>query len=319
MRGAVAPRLVAEPRIGAQPRLPSLEIVVTGIVPTLTVLEPAPHVLGFYDGRVPGVRLHGPEPNWLDDGAYSLGTCTYAIVRGDTALVYDTHMSLPHARRLRQILEERGVTRFVVVLSHWHKDHVAGNAAFADCEIIAGATTAKLLAENRAAIESANPPIRPLVMPTRIVDGEETLTIGDLTVALRPADIHSIDGLVLFLPERGLLFAGDTMEDPVTYVTEPARLHHHLAELARIATWPVAQILPNHGDPDVIARGGYDPRLIAATRRYVERLLRARGDDALAAEPLSAWIADDVAAGILHPIEAYNAVHRHNADAVRGL
>ena len=39
---------------------------------TLRVLEPASGVLAFYDGRIPGVRLHGPEANWLDDGAFAL-------------------------------------------------------------------------------------------------------------------------------------------------------------------------------------------------------------------------------------------------------
>lgn len=285
---------------------------------TLRILRPCPNVIGFYDGRVPGVRAHAPEPNWLDDGAFSLGTCTYAIHDGPEALVYDTHMSVAHARLIRQALAAQGATRLTVVLSHWHKDHVAGNAVFADAEILAHRLTAEALAANREAIETGSPPIRPLVMPTRTHEGALTLRVGGIPVELRHADIHSHDGTLLFLPESGLLLAGDALEDPITYVAEPDRLSVHLGDLARLETWPVRRILPNHGDPDVIAAGGYGPGLIGATRRYVEALLRSRSDPALAAAPLADWIAADVAAGHLHPIAAYERVHRHNLEAVRG-
>ena len=68
----------------------------------------------------------------MDDGALSLGIASYAIVSGSAALVYDTHVSLEHARRIRALLEDDGARTFTVVLSHWHLDHVAGTAAFAD-------------------------------------------------------------------------------------------------------------------------------------------------------------------------------------------
>jgi hypothetical protein len=34
----------------------------------LRVLEPAPGILAFYDGRVPGQRFAARD-NWVDDGA----------------------------------------------------------------------------------------------------------------------------------------------------------------------------------------------------------------------------------------------------------
>ncbi|TGT30061.1 MBL fold metallo-hydrolase, partial [Mesorhizobium sp. M4B.F.Ca.ET.169.01.1.1] len=105
------------------------------------------------DGRVDGVRIRSDEPNWLDDGAYTLGICTYAIVDGSQALVYDTHISLAHARFIRRTLEEMGVTSIRVVLSHWHDDHIAGNEVFQDCEIIANSLTASALERGRAEIE----------------------------------------------------------------------------------------------------------------------------------------------------------------------
>ncbi len=215
----------------------------------MTVLRPAPHVLAFYDGRIAGVRAYAEAPNWLDDGAYSLGCCSYAIIDGSEALVYDTHMSLAHAAIVRATLEEAGATSLRVVLSHWYADHVAGNAVFADCEILANARTAAALAAKRTSLEMGEPPIKPLVMPSRTFEDDIRLRVGRIEVELRQVDIHSHDGTVLLLPGEGLLFVGDALEDTVTYVSEPDRLAEHLTDLDRMATWDLRRILPNHGAP----------------------------------------------------------------------
>jgi glyoxylase-like metal-dependent hydrolase (beta-lactamase superfamily II) len=284
----------------------------------MRVLEPAPAVLGFYDGRIPGLRAYSDDPNWLDDGAYELGICTYAIVEGAEALVYDTHISLDHARLIRRRLEAAGVRHIRVVLSHWHDDHVAGNAVFADCEIIANRLTAELLETNRAAIETADPPIRPLVMPNRLFEDSLRLSVGKMEVELRQMDIHSQDGTVMLLPDRGLLFAGDTLEDPITYVAEPGRLAAHLRDLDRLAALSFARILPDHGDPEIIAGGGYGAGLIGATRRYVERLMLCPTRSDLAAMPLAQFLGEDSQAGAIRLFAPYEAVHRRNVEAVRG-
>lgn len=285
---------------------------------TLRILRPAPGILAFYDGRIEGVRAWSAGPNWLDDGAYVLGVCTYAVVSGTEALVYDTHISPAHARIVRETLDRQGVTDIRVVLSHWHRDHVAGNEVFADCEIIAHALTLKALRDNRETMEAGDPPIRPLVMPTATHEGSMRLKVGEVEVELRHADIHSHDGTVLLLPESGLMLAGDTLEDPITYVAEPHRLEIHLDSLRRMAEWPVERILPDHGDRQVIAAGGYGPGFIDATGRYVAKLLKCRDDPALAAAPLRDWIAEDVAAGSVNWFPPYEEVHRRNVENVLG-
>ncbi|GLK70400.1 MBL fold metallo-hydrolase [Ancylobacter dichloromethanicus] len=286
---------------------------------TLRVLRPHPNVYAFYDGRIDGARAHSAAPNWLDDGAYALGVCAYAVVEGTEALVYDTHISLTHARLMRQTLEEAGVTSIRVVLSHWHDDHVAGNGAFATCEIIALDSTERALAANRVALENGDPPIFPLVMPNRIVTGPTELKVGRLDVRLEPAEIHSHDGLILLLPELGLMLAGDTLEEPITYVAEPERLGVHVEELKRIRQWGYARILPNHGAPEMIAAGGYGPELIDATIRYVNKLLHTRIDMALADQDLSTFIAGDLGSGTLTYFAPYEAVHANNVKKVLAL
>ncbi|WP_393987120.1 MBL fold metallo-hydrolase [Xanthobacter sediminis] len=287
---------------------------------TLRVLEPGtqlPHgrLLAFYDGRIPGTRLHSAAENWLDDGAFALGIASYALLDGDEALVYDPHISLAHARLLRAALEARGVRRMRLVLSHWHDDHVAGNAVFADCEIIASAETAALLEQNRARLEGGDPPIRPLVLPNHAFAGRLDLTVGRLAVQLHPMDIHSRDGVVALLP-GGILLAGDTLEDPITYVDEPGRLSIHLRNLDLLAALGACRILPNHGAEEVIAAGGYGPELIAATRLYVEKLLRLKAEPDLARQDLRAFAADAFATGAITYFEPYEAVHQRNVAAV---
>jgi hypothetical protein len=77
-----------------------------GAVHHMRVLRPAVGIVAFYDGRVEGYRF-AEDPNWVDDGALALGIASYAIVDGDEALIYDTHVSVDHARFVRDALQSR--------------------------------------------------------------------------------------------------------------------------------------------------------------------------------------------------------------------
>jgi cyclase len=293
-------------------------VAVRDITATMRVLRPHPSVYAFYDGRAEGTRLYSAEANWIDDGGYELGVAAFAIVEGEEALIYDTHLSVAHALRMRRFVESLGATRLRVVLSHWHLDHVAGNEAFSDVEMIANRRTLEHLREHADAIEagtSSGPPaISPLVLPGTMFDGEVRLEVGKLAVELRHVNIHSDDATVMFLPGLGLLFAGDTLEDTVTYVDEPADFAEHLAGLDRLSGLAVDRILPNHGDPDRIAAGEYGPSLIDATRKYISDLIRCVHDAELRAAGLQTFIAPRLADGSLTYFAPYEAVHRGNVE-----
>jgi glyoxylase-like metal-dependent hydrolase (beta-lactamase superfamily II) len=281
----------------------------------MRVLRPADNVFAFYDGRVEGYR-NAPERNWVDEGALALGIASYAIVSAAHALVYDTHVSVEHAGLVRDALEAEGVTSFTVVLSHCHLDHVAGTAAFRDCEVIGCERTAEQLTEKKAAIEQgtlAGPPaINPLILPTQVFAERMSLTIGDTEVELLHTDIHSDDATVAWLPDQRLLLCGDTLEDTVTYVSDPGKLETHLANLDDLRALNPSRILPNHGDPDVIAAGGYPAEFIDATQHYLAALLRAGTDAALRELPLRELIAESLSTGSLHYFAPYEEVHQAN-------
>ncbi|MCC8933776.1 MBL fold metallo-hydrolase [Rhizobium sp. 'Codium 1'] len=285
---------------------------------TMRIHEPYPGLFAYYDGRIDGKRLHSDKPNWLDDGAYSLGVASYAIVSGTDAIVYDTHISFDHARAIRSHLYGLGATRIRVVLSHWHTDHVAGSAGFIDCPILSNKLTRNTLIEKRQVLVTKDPPINPVIMPTDVFEGEMVLVLGEITVRLMQFDIHSADGTVLLLPHLGVLLAGDTLEDTVTYISEPEHTARHIAELDRLAMLDVSHILPNHGDEQVIASGGYPPSLITATRDYLTRLMSRLDDPNLEDEGLESFIAPELEAGTLTYFAPYEAVHSQNIAVLKG-
>jgi cyclase len=139
---------------------------------------------------------------------------------------------------------------------------VSGTAAFADCLIISNKRTADHLKKHKVAIEngtSSGPPaINPLIMPTQTFEGSMHLHIGGLHIDLIEANIHSDDATVLWLGSERILLAGGTMEDTVTYVGEPENFDIHLKDLDRLWVLNPERILPNHGDPEIIALVGYE-------------------------------------------------------------
>jgi cyclase len=300
-------------------------------LPAIRVLEPAPGVLAFYAGR-DGSRF-APEDNWVDAGALGLGIASYALLAGEEALVYDTGTTLEWGQEVRVELEARGARRFTVVLGHWHLDHVAGTAAFADCEVLANVRTDAHLREHREAIEAGTyegpPAISPLLLPTRTFDGREALMLGAggdgaLAVELLTYDIHSDDQTLVWLPGRGLLICGDAMEDTVTYVGEPERTDAHLRDLDRLRGLGPRTILPCHGHPETIAAGGYPPAFFDATEAYLRLLLGttdpdpAVDPDGLAERPLRELLPHLPGAEALRYFEPYERIHRHNLAALAG-
>jgi cyclase len=294
-----------------------VDAAMTDLSATLRIIEPYPGLYAYYDGRIAGKRLHSPHRNWLDDGAYALGIASYALVSGRQAYVYDTHMSLIHARAIRAHLEGLGVSDITVILSHWHTDHIAGNAVFEDCDIIANRLTLDTMTLNEEALSKRDPPIHPLILPNRIFDDRLELTLCDQSVHLLQFDIHSADGTVLWLPGQQLLLAGDTLEDTITYISEPLGIARHIEELDRLSKLPIRRILPNHGSEQRIAEGGYGPDLIQANRAYLERLLDRIADPEIEAMRLEDFVAPEIDAGSILYFEPYETVHRDNIEALR--
>jgi glyoxylase-like metal-dependent hydrolase (beta-lactamase superfamily II) len=152
-----------------------------------------------------------------------------------------------------------------------------------------------------------------------LFDGKLELSVGRRQVELHHFDIHSADGNVVWLPEDRLLLAGDTLEDTITYVSEAGHIATHVDELARMRTWTIGRILPNHGDSGRIAAGGYSAGLIDANRNYLQRLTDPDERGQCEGMSLRDFIADDIASGAVSYHQPYEAVHRENISAVKAV
>ena len=286
------------------------------VAPDIQVIAINDHILAFYAGRDPDYQPAGPEKNWVELGAMDLGVATYAIYRGDEAVIYDTFTSSAQAKWVRMHLEQLGVKRFTVVLSHWHLDHVAGNDVYADSPIVATQLTAEALIENEQAIRAGTlwgpPAIELLRLPDITFARRADIYLGDLKLELHNINIHSADTNLLYIPAEQILFAGDALEDTLTFMAEIADLPAHLANLDELGTWGITKIYPNHGDPKVIAQGGYESSLITATTDYITKMMAGVKDEDYLQGKMEEYIQASVAKGWISPFEPYRAIHQHN-------
>jgi cyclase len=278
------------------------------------------HLLSFYDGRPAQRSVLGQPDNWADRGAFNVGVATYVIYRGDRALVYDTFPRTSEAQWVRDYLTKAGMRHFTIVNSHWHLDHVGGNAVYADVDRIATDKTIEILTAKKSAIEAGTewgpPAVKPLVVPNIGIAADTDYYVGDIEVQLRPVRIHSEDGLVLYLPSDRILLAGDTLEDTLTFITEPEHIVEFYRNLQSLKQWNIDRIFPNHGNPEVIAHGGYRTTLIDATMDYLHRIIvRARDPNHLNGS-LEDYVGDSVNKGWVSIWWAYRLAHQNNLTAV---
>ncbi|MFN3625199.1 MAG: MBL fold metallo-hydrolase [Hyphomicrobium sp.] len=291
-----------------------------GPEPRILVHALTDYLLVFYAGRDPSTRA-SEDWNWFDDTAMKLGIAAYVIHRGDEAVVYDTFASIEQALWMRRYLEAMGIRRFTVVYSHWHLDHIAGDAVFADCDVVATRLTAEAIAARKTEIEAGTlwgPPAIPSIrVPNIVFDDRYEMRVGDIALELRLRNIHSADGCVVLIPRDRILLAGDTLEDPLTYMIEVESLPRHLDDLRSMRTWDIARIYPNHGDPRVIMNGGYDKSFIDATIAYVTAMLLRSHDADYLQGSIDDYIGGLAQKGWVNPFEPYREVHAQNLKLVR--
>jgi glyoxylase-like metal-dependent hydrolase (beta-lactamase superfamily II) len=202
------------------------------------------------------------------------------------------------------------------VNSHWHLDHVGGNAVYADVDRISTDKTFQQLTAKKAAIEGGAewgpPAINPLVLPNVTINADASFFVEDIKVELRPVNIHSEDGLVLYLPKDRILLAGDTLEDTLTFIAEPEQIPAQIRNLRQMRRWNIDRIFPNHGSPAIIANGGYRTTLIDATLNYLQRMVAHAHDPDFLKGSMDDYVHDSVTNGWVTPWWAYRDAHQDN-------
>jgi cyclase len=153
-------------------------------------------------------------------------------------------------------------------------------------------------------------------LPNIVFDNHLELRVGEIELELRRMNIHIIDDCVVYLPRDKFLVAGDTLEDPLTYMIEVENLAEHLRQLKEMKGWDIAKILPDHGDPDIIRAGGYDKTFIDATVDYITQMLSRAHDANYLDGSMEDYLAHSAAKGWIRPFEPYREVHEQNLKLV---
>lgn len=149
--------------------------------------------------------------------------------------------------------EATGSAPCAVVLTHHHRDHVAG----------AGAVARELAVPIRAHAETAARLPGLAVEP--IADGE-TIDLDGMTLRAIHTPGHAPGHLAFFDEKRGVLVAGDLVSGLSTILVgfSDGSMDDYLASLARLEALGVRIVLPAHGPP-------LPAKALATTRAHRER------------------------------------------------
>lgn len=187
------------------------------------------------------------------------------VVGGERCLVVDTGGDAGQGAGLAAAVREVTPLPWHVVLTHSHFDHSFGTEAFTPCEVWAHercradlvATGARQRDEwarhyrERGETEVADriAAVRP-VLPDRLVGDRAELDLGGRRVGLLhfgPA--HSDHDLVVHVPDAGVVYAGDLVEQGAPPQFGDAYPQGWPAALDGVLSLDAPIVLPGHGDP----------------------------------------------------------------------
>lgn len=139
----------------------------------------------------------------------------YVIIGSQRAYLIDTGRGMDDARALDDAVRTLTALPLTVINTHYHWDHIWGNALFADRPILAHYACRELCVADYA-LSMANPAVHPggeapLLPPNVLVCGE--LRFPCDAVRIFPVRGHTRDGLCVLDEEDGVLYAGDNVGD----------------------------------------------------------------------------------------------------------
>jgi glyoxylase-like metal-dependent hydrolase (beta-lactamase superfamily II) len=243
-----------------------------------------------------------------------------AIVTSEGVVVVDALGSPSLAERFLALLREvTDASVVMVILTHYHADHIYGLQVFKDlgAEVIAPGgfqdyldtpIAAERLAERRISLYPwVNEDTR-LVRPDRVITEDTVLTLGDTTLRigyLGPA--HSDGDLTVLVEPDRVLISGDIIFEGRVPFTGGADTRHWLSVLEGLQQDGLTGLIPGHGpaasDPQEAVRATVD------YLRYTREKMAAAVDEML---PFAeAYEAVDWSA--FSDLPAFEATHRRNA------
>jgi glyoxylase-like metal-dependent hydrolase (beta-lactamase superfamily II) len=225
------------------------------------------------------------------------------VLGGSDVLVIDTRLT---AGQGREIIDDiRELTKDPVTLvvdTHWHTDHAFGNAVFRPATIWGHERTAEILrspkypAITKPMLTERHPELAADIASTVIDPPDRTFSeTARIDVGGRRVDLaflgrgHTDADIVIEVPDPGVLFAGDLLEDGATpYFGDgyPLDWPETASRLTERITGPV---VPGHGAVRDRAFAEEQTAAILENARLAREVHAARLtlEDAIAASPFS--------------------------------
>jgi glyoxylase-like metal-dependent hydrolase (beta-lactamase superfamily II) len=194
--------------------------------------------------------------------AYSSDGCsnTGVVVGERGVLIVDGQATPEHAERVLQ--KVRDITDKPVkqvVLTHFHADNTLGTQVFEPNEIIASDLTRRMM-DTRGAEEihvsrerfptlfSGLPVDAGVNNPTMTIASSMTIDLGGLEVRLMHLGRgHTMGDLMVWVPESGVIFAGDLVQSSAAAYCGDAHLADWPRALDRVAAFRPTALMPGRG------------------------------------------------------------------------
>lgn len=207
----------------------------------------------------------------------------------------------------------------VVILTHYHADHIYGLQAFKakGATILAHREGLEYLNSNtaRQRLEASRQELAPwidastrLVPADRWLDADETLELGGVKLQIRHVGpSHTPEDLVVWMPQENVLFAGDLVfRSRIPFVGQ-ADSGHWIKALDQLLAFDAKVIVPGHGPISTEAR-----KDMQLTRDYLVYLRKSMRQAAINLDPFEdAYNATDWTA--FEHLPLFRAANRMNA------
>ena len=174
------------------------------------------------------------------------------IITSDSLIVViDTKMDEASENLHKEVMSMAGKRKVIVINTHWHPDHIGGNALYKNAQIIAGGSYTPESWESEAGLESMpNVWVKDQLM---IPMGGDTLTVFNLK-----GNVHTPSDVMVYLHQQKVLFGGDViLNKQVPILLDKANPYAYSDVLQTLPlTYDIKIVVPGHGDiggPEIIS------------------------------------------------------------------
>jgi glyoxylase-like metal-dependent hydrolase (beta-lactamase superfamily II) len=189
------------------------------------------------------------------DGGWNLSDAGL-IVGDETCVVVDALNTIATAQQFRSAIERTTPKRIQHLIStHHHGDHTNGNQLFTEASIIAHYKCREEMERMPPPVvrpEAVNTPLDNTgvvkTLPNLLIQAQTLIYQGQRRIEIIPCEpAHTTNDVLVYVPDEGVLFAGDVVFFYSTPMCGGGNFHHWMDVIDDIARMDVETIVPGHG------------------------------------------------------------------------